>query len=51
MLKILVKQKINKLESTGLKHCNDSKVFIEYTIDMDDIKALKNTTQIRNAKY
>ena len=24
-------------ESTGLKHFNDSKVFIEYSSDMDDI--------------
>ena len=28
---------INKRESTGLKHLNDSKVFIEYSSDMDDI--------------
>ena len=27
---------INKSESTGLKHRNDSKVFIEYSNDMDD---------------
>ena len=27
----------NKRESTGLKHFNDSKAFIEYSIDMDDI--------------
>ena len=28
---------INKQESTGLKHLNDSKAFIEYSNDMDDI--------------
>ena len=28
---------INKNESTGLKHFNDSKAFIEYSNDMDDI--------------
>ena len=28
---------INKIESTGLKYSNDSKAFIEYSNDMDDI--------------
>ena len=28
---------INKQESTGLKHLNDSKAFIEYSSDMNDI--------------
>ena len=28
---------INKKESTGLIHLNDSKAFIKYTNDMDDI--------------
>ena len=28
---------VNKQESTGLRHLNDSKAFIEYTNDMDDI--------------
>ena len=39
---------INKRENTDLKHFNDSKAFIEYSNDMDDIyaKTLKNTTQI-----
>ena len=39
MQKIYMKQKnlINKRESTGLKYLNDSKVFIEYSNDMDDI--------------
>ena len=43
---------INKRESTGLKHFNDSKVFIEYLNDrMILIKILKNTIQKRNVKY
>ena len=28
---------INRTESTGLKYLNDSKAFIEYSSDMDDI--------------
>ena len=28
---------INKRQSTGSKHLNDSKAFIEYSNDMDDI--------------
>ena len=28
---------INKRESTGLKHFNDSKAFIEYSNELDDI--------------
>ena len=28
---------INKRRSTGLKYLNDSKVFIDYSNDMDDI--------------
>ena len=28
---------VNKRENTGLKHFNDSKAFIEYSNDMDDI--------------
>ena len=33
---------INKRESTGLKHLNNSKAFIEYSNDMDGIyKTLK----------
>ena len=27
---------INKQESTGLRHLNDSKAFMEYSNDMDD---------------
>ena len=42
---------INKRESIGLKHLNDSKAFIEYSKDMDDIhKILKSTTQTSNSK-
>ena len=45
MLKIYVKKSIvnycqlliNKLENTGLRHFNDSKAFIEYSNDIDDI--------------
>ena len=41
MLKIHMKQNItcvnNKRETIGSKHCNDSKIFIEYSNDMDDI--------------
>ena len=38
---------IKKLEYVGTKHYNDSKVFIEYSNDMDDIyKTLKNTIQM-----
>ena len=41
MLKILLWQNIvfltNKREKTGLKHFNDSKVFIEYSNNMTDI--------------
>ena len=28
---------INKREGTGLQRCNDSKAFIKYSTDMDDI--------------
>ena len=28
---------INKIENAGLKYLNDSKVFIDYSNDMDDI--------------
>ena len=28
---------LNKQENVGLKHCNDSKAFIEYSNDVDDI--------------
>ena len=43
---------INKRESIGVKHFNDSKAFIEYSNDIDDfIKTLKNNIQIRNIKY
>ena len=39
---------INKSESTGLKYFNYSKAFIEYSNDIDNIKILKNTVQIKN---
>ena len=43
---------ISKQESTSLKHFIDSKSYIEYSNDMDDIyKTLKNTTQLKNVKY
>ena len=40
---------INKTESAGFKHLNDSEAFIKY--QMIFIKILKNTTQKINAKY
>ena len=39
---------INKVESTGLKHFNNSKAFIEYSNDMQDV--FKNIDEY-NAKY
>ena len=44
---------INKRERTDLNHLNDSKAFIKYSNDMDDIyiKILKNTIQIKKVKY
>ena len=43
---------INKKESADLKYLNDSKTFIEYSNDMNDIiKILKNVIQIKNEKY
>ena len=43
---------INKRESTGLKYFNDSKAFIGYSNDMQDmfIKILKNTIQVKKYK-
>ena len=41
---------INQQKSTGLKHLNDSKTFVEYLNEMDDIyEILKKTNQTRNA--
>ena len=37
---------IRKQESTGLKYLNDSKAFIEYSNDMDDIYRKKNIDYI-----
>ena len=52
MLKILTKQNIyfliNKREIAHLKHFNDSKAFIEYSNDMDDIH--KNTEEYNPKK-
>ena len=45
---------INKRESTGLKHLNDSKAFTEYSNKMIWVifmKILKNKIHIKNAKY
>ena len=42
---------ISKRKSTGSKHFNDSKAFIEYFNDVDDIKTLKNIIQIKKVKY
>ena len=44
---------VNKRETTGLKHFNDLKDFIDYSNDMEDvveIKILMNTTQIKKVK-
>ena len=41
---------INKHKNAGLKHLNDSKAFIEYSNDMDDI--YKNTEEYKpNENY
>ena len=43
---------INKQESTGKKHLNDSKAFIEYSNDMDDIyKNIEEYNLNKNVKY
>ena len=54
-LKMHLKQNINfyfnKRESTGLKHLNDSKIFIEYSNDMDDIyKNIEENNPNKNFK-
>ena len=42
---------ISKRESTGLKHFNDSKTFIEYSNDMDDIyKNIEENNPIKKRK-
>ena len=42
---------ISKRESTGLKHFNDSKTFIEYSNDMDDIyKNIEENNPIKKTK-
>ena len=41
----------NKRESTELKHLNDSKIFIEYSNDMDDIyKNIEENNPHKNCK-
>ena len=42
---------INNCKGVGLQEYNDYKAFIEYSTDVDDMKILKNSIQIRNAKY
>ena len=38
VLRIYMKQLlINKIENAGIKHFNDSKAFVTYSNDMDDI--------------
>ena len=54
-LKMHLKQNINfyfnKRESTELKHLNDSKIFIEYSNDMDDIyKNIEENNPNKNCK-
>ena len=36
---------LNKRDSTGLKYLNDSKAFIEYSNDMDDIYDIYKNTE------
>ena len=43
---------INKRESTGLKHFNDSKACIEYSNDMHDVyENINNYNPIKKTKY
>ena len=42
---------IKKCEKVCSKQCNDSKVYIEYLNDMDDMKKMMNTIRIKNAEY
>ena len=43
---------IYKRESTGLKHFNDSKAFIEYSNDIQDVyKNIDDTILIKKIKY
>ena len=43
---------INKRESTEIKHLNDSKAFIEYSNDMNDIdKDIEKCSPNKNVKY
>ena len=48
----MIKKQINNRKSSGLKHFNDSTAFIEYSNNMIIfIKALTDTTQLKNVKY
>ena len=57
MTKVLYEAKcqwlINKRESVGLKHCNDTKAFIEYPNDINDIyeNITKHNTKWKIKKY
>ena len=43
---------INKRESTGLKHFNDTQAFIEYSDDMQDVYENIDESNIdKNVKY
>ena len=43
---------INKRESVASKHCNDSKAFVKYSYDMDDIyEKIDEYNQTKNGKY
>ena len=43
---------IDKQESTGLSHFNDSKAFVEYSNGMDDIrKSIEECNPNKNVKY
>ena len=43
---------VNKRKSTGLKHFNDSKAFIEYSNNMDNIyKNNEENNQTKDVKY
>ena len=43
---------VNKRKSTSLKYLNDSKNFIEYSNDMDDIdKSIEEYSANKNGKY
>ena len=52
LFEVKYKLLINKRDDTVIKHFKDSKAFVEYSNDMDDIqKILKNKIQIKNEEY